>query len=55
MVWALLDRDYSVNQPRGNAVQYNNNDLPVKFRLSNDDYRLLQQSKFHSLLAIFLK
>jgi hypothetical protein len=32
-IFALIDRNYSVNQPLGDAAQYNNNDLPVKFNI----------------------
>ena len=35
--WMLIDRNYSINQPNGDAVQYNSNNLPVKF---NDNYRV---------------
>lgn len=35
--WMLIDRNYSINQPNGDAVQYNSNKLPVKF---NDNYRV---------------
>jgi len=33
--WMLIDRDYSINQPEGDAVQYNNNNLPVKFNTTS--------------------
>ncbi len=29
--WMLIDRNYSINQPLGEAAQFNNNNLPVKF------------------------
>lgn len=36
-VWMFIDRDYSINQPEGEAVQFNTNKLPVKFGESNYD------------------
>ncbi|MFT3704527.1 MAG: hypothetical protein QM802_19320 [Agriterribacter sp.] len=35
--WMFIDRDYSVNQPEGDAIAFNGNKLPTKF---NNTYRI---------------